>query len=95
MFRFFPVFVGGGFFEPQVEETMKNPEFMKQMKGVMDNPAMKEQLAKVPPSCTLMVVVLTPAVSPIVVLRFVLHVYGRITPLCNVGSSLQCSAAQG
>lgn len=35
------------FFEPQVEDTMKNPEFMKQMKEVMDNPAMKEQLAKV------------------------------------------------
>lgn len=29
---------------------MKNPEFVKQMKEVMDNPVMKDQLAKVPPS---------------------------------------------
>lgn len=32
---------------PQVEATMKNPEFMKQMKDVMDSPAMRAQLAQV------------------------------------------------
>lgn len=31
----------------QVEETMKNPEFQKQMRSMMDNPAMKAQLAEV------------------------------------------------
>ena len=32
---------------PQVEDTMKNPEFMAEMKKMMDTPEMKAALAKV------------------------------------------------